>query len=92
MWRSDGSRPGTAGLGTIRPVPGIEPVPRSAVSLLLVTDPAIRTPRDDDRVVDLSDDFVVLPEQTSDDTDRGWGERPGGNDDWLLAERPPHWG
>ncbi|WP_320065703.1 hypothetical protein [Micromonospora sp. RTGN7] len=48
--------------------------------------------RDDDRAVDLSDDFVVLPEQTADDTDRGWGERSGGNDDWLLAERPPHWG
>ncbi|MCW3816288.1 hypothetical protein ONA91_17730 [Micromonospora sp. DR5-3] len=48
---------------------------------------------DDDRVVDLSDDFAVLPEQTSDDTDHGWGERPSGNnDDWLLAERPPHWG
>ncbi|MBY8871589.1 hypothetical protein K7640_06990 [Micromonospora sp. PLK6-60] len=46
---------------------------------------------DDDRVVDLGDDFVVLPEQTADDTDRGWGERAGGNDDWLLAERPPHW-
>ncbi|MER5455531.1 hypothetical protein ABT008_12180 [Micromonospora sp. NPDC002389] len=48
--------------------------------------------RDDDRAVDLSeDDFVVLPEQSTDDTDRGWGERVGGNDDWLLAERPPHW-
>lgn len=46
---------------------------------------------DDDRVVDLSDDFVVLPEQTADDTDWGWGDRVGGNDDWLLAERPPHW-
>ncbi|MGC5018651.1 hypothetical protein [Micromonospora sp. DT47] len=46
---------------------------------------------DDDRAVDLSDDFVVLPEQTVDDTDNGWGERGGGNDDWLLAERPPHW-
>ncbi|MEE3919608.1 hypothetical protein V2I01_18450 [Micromonospora sp. BRA006-A] len=54
-----------------------------------MTEPAIRAPRDDDdRVVDLSDDFVVLPEQTSDDTDRGWGERPGGNDDWLLAGVP----
>ncbi|MCL7457496.1 hypothetical protein AB0J85_03385 [Micromonospora echinofusca] len=51
--------------------------------------PAVRG--DDDRTVDLSDDFVVLPEQTADDTDRGWGERSGGNDDWLLAERPPHW-
>ncbi|WP_170839297.1 hypothetical protein [Micromonospora halophytica] len=47
--------------------------------------------RDDDRPVDLSEDFVVLPEQTVDDTDHGWGERGGGNDDWLLAERPPHW-
>ncbi|MEU8087328.1 hypothetical protein AB0B57_27430 [Micromonospora sp. NPDC049101] len=47
---------------------------------------------DDDRTVDLSEDLVVLPEQTSDDTDRGWGERVDGNDDWLLAERPPHWG
>lgn len=91
-WRSGGFRTGSAGLGPVRPVPRIEPAGRSAVSLLLVTDPAIRAPRDDDRVVDLSDDFVVLPEQTSDDTDRGWGERPGGNDDWLLAERPPHWG
>ncbi|MEV6709130.1 hypothetical protein [Micromonospora wenchangensis] len=48
-------------------------------------------PGDDDRTVDLSDDFVVLPEQTTDDTDFGWGERRG-DDDWLLAERPPHWG
>ncbi|GIJ32388.1 hypothetical protein [Micromonospora sediminimaris] len=46
---------------------------------------------DDDRAVELTDDFVVLPEQTADDTDHGWGERAGGNDDWLLAERPPHW-
>ncbi|MFJ6199763.1 hypothetical protein [Micromonospora sp. NPDC092111] len=47
---------------------------------------------DADRAVDLRDDFVVLPEQTVDDTDFGWGEHRGGNDDWLLAERPPHWG
>ncbi|MFV2103319.1 hypothetical protein [Micromonospora sp. LOL_024] len=46
---------------------------------------------DEDRSLDLSDDFVVLPEQTADDTDQGWGERAVGNDDWLLAERPPHW-
>lgn len=49
-----------------------------------------RSRGDDDRVVDLSDD-LVLPEQTTDDTDQGWGERAGGNDDRLLAERPPHW-
>jgi hypothetical protein len=48
---------------------------------------------DDDRTVDFGDDdFVVLPEQTGDDTDRGWGESPAASDDWLLAERPPHWG
>ncbi|NJC14804.1 hypothetical protein F4558_004630 [Micromonospora profundi] len=56
------------------------------------TDPGTQGTRgDDDRTVDLSDDFVVLPEQTSDDTDQGWGERASGNDDWLLAQRPPHW-
>ncbi|MEO3778545.1 hypothetical protein ABGB16_17170 [Micromonospora sp. B11E3] len=54
-------------------------------------DPGTQARGDDDRAVDLSEDFVVLPEQTSDDTDRGWGEVSGSNDDWLLAERPPHW-
>jgi hypothetical protein len=49
-------------------------------------------PREDgDRAVELVDDDVLLPEQTRDDTDHGWGERPGSNDDRLLAERPPHW-
>ncbi|RKN43621.1 hypothetical protein D7223_21205 [Micromonospora endolithica] len=58
-----------------------------------IDDPGVPGLPDDDRQVDLTDDdFVVLPEQTSDDTDRGWGEPGGGNDDWLLAERPPHWG
>ncbi|MEV0733549.1 hypothetical protein [Polymorphospora sp. NPDC050346] len=47
----------------------------------------------DDRTVEFGEDeLVVLPEQTADDTDRGWGERPGSNDDRLLAERPPHYG
>lgn len=56
-----------------------------------VEEPALsRT--DGDRTVELSEDeYVVLPEQTSDDTDRGWGERAASNDDRLLAERPPHW-
>ncbi|HEY6597571.1 MAG TPA: hypothetical protein VI011_26250 [Asanoa sp.] len=48
--------------------------------------------RDDDRLVDLGDDDQpAMPEQTSDDTDRGWGERPEPNDARLLADRPPHW-
>ncbi len=34
----------------------------------------------------------VLPEQTRDDTDRYWGEASAGNDERLLADRPPHWG
>lgn len=47
---------------------------------------------DDERTVELGDDdFVVLPEQTADDTDHGWGERGDSNDERLLAERPPHW-
>ena len=35
----------------------------------------------------------VRPEQTSDDTDRGWGERPDedSHDRWLQEQRPPHW-
>lgn len=33
------------------------------------------------------------PEQTKDDTDRGWGERPDedAHDRWLQKQRPPHW-
>ena len=37
-----------------------------------------------------------LPEQTTDDTDRGWGERPTESDpddlERFLADRPPHHG
>jgi hypothetical protein len=41
-------------------------------------------------------DIVVLPDQTVDDTDDGWGDRVAyeGNRDSeerLLADRPPHW-
>jgi hypothetical protein len=46
---------------------------------------------DDDRYVDLfDDDLKILPDQTSDDTDVGWGERPP-DDDAARYERPPHW-
>lgn len=33
------------------------------------------------------------PEQTRDDTDRGWGERPDEDEHehWLQEQRPPHW-
>jgi hypothetical protein len=44
-----------------------------------------------DRDVVLTDDLVILPDQTTDDTDAGWGETVRGSDDDLLAERPPHW-
>ncbi|MEV7968916.1 hypothetical protein AB0O34_23440 [Sphaerisporangium sp. NPDC088356] len=54
----------------------------------------VREP-DDLRPVDLSDEGLpVLPDQTSDDTDSGWGEWRSPSDDdvsWLLEERPPHW-
>ncbi|MCU7823216.1 hypothetical protein [Kitasatospora sp. DSM 101779] len=37
-----------------------------------------------------------LDRQTADDTDAGWGERPGGGGgrglDWYLSQRPPHHG
>jgi hypothetical protein len=37
-------------------------------------------------------DDEVLPEQTTDDTDRGWSETPDEDDDErLIREKPPHW-
>jgi len=52
------------------------------------------TTPDDDRPVDLSGEefgLDVLPDQTADDTDRGWGESRLTNDDRLWEDRPPHW-
>ncbi|HKT03328.1 MAG TPA: hypothetical protein VJT31_27680 [Rugosimonospora sp.] len=46
---------------------------------------------DAQRPVVFDDEPAVLPDQTRDDTDQGWGERRGDNDERLLAERPPHW-
>lgn len=48
---------------------------------------------DDDRTVDLDDDLKILPDQTSDDTDTGWGDwrTRYDNDARLLENRPPHW-
>lgn len=48
---------------------------------------------DDMRPVDLFDEGLpVLPDQTSDDTDLGWGEWRSDSDiSRLLDERPPHW-
>lgn len=33
------------------------------------------------------------PEQTKDDTDLGWGDRPDedAHERWLREQRPPHW-
>ncbi|MER5348772.1 hypothetical protein ABT093_00320 [Kitasatospora sp. NPDC002551] len=39
-----------------------------------------------------------LERQSSDDTDAGWGDRPGAGEsggrglDWYLSQRPPHHG
>jgi hypothetical protein len=55
--------------------------------------PMIGNP-DDERPVELSDDdeLDVLPDQTRDDSDTGWGEwRETDEDARLLEERPPHW-
>ena len=38
-----------------------------------------------------SEEAPLLPEQTRDDTERGWGRQDESNDDRLLADRPPHW-
>jgi hypothetical protein len=37
-------------------------------------------------------DKTGLPDQSPEDTDAGWGERPEPDDDErLYGERPPHW-
>jgi hypothetical protein len=46
---------------------------------------------DEEREVDFDEELPVLPDQTRDDTERGWGERIADNDDRLLADRPPHY-
>ena len=48
----------------------------------------------DARTVDFdSEETPLLPEQTRDDTERGWGSSGvDSNDDRLLEDRPPHWG
>jgi hypothetical protein len=47
---------------------------------------------DAERMVDLEpEEAPLLPEQTRDDTERGWGEQDDSNDDRLLEDRPPHW-
>jgi hypothetical protein len=33
----------------------------------------------------------VLPEQSREDTDAGWGEHPEPDRDRLYRDRPPHW-
>ncbi len=50
---------------------------------------------DAERTVDFdSEESPLLPEQTRDDTERGWGYSgvENSNDDRLLEDRPPHWG
>jgi len=49
-----------------------------------------RYPSDEEREVPFADEEgAVLPEQTRDDTDLGWGESTDSNDERLLADRPP---
>jgi hypothetical protein len=50
---------------------------------------------DAERTVDFeSEEAPVLPDQTRDDTEPGWGYRSteNSNDDRLYEDRPPHWG
>jgi hypothetical protein len=48
---------------------------------------------DGERTVDFdAEETPLLPEQTRDDTERGWGGSDDSNDDRLYEDRPPHWG
>jgi hypothetical protein len=50
---------------------------------------------DDERLVELADDddLAVLPDQTRDESELGWGSYSLDDDDdaRLLEDRPPHW-
>jgi hypothetical protein len=49
---------------------------------------------DDERPVEFTDDdeLDVLPDQTSDDSDVGWGRwQEPDEDSRLIDDRPPHW-
>ncbi|HET9971021.1 MAG TPA: hypothetical protein VFQ68_22475 [Streptosporangiaceae bacterium] len=52
-----------------------------------------RSPGKDDKAgQNDQDDKPLLPEQSQDETDVGWGEAPEPDDDERLRqERPPHW-
>jgi hypothetical protein len=53
--------------------------------------PPDEAPKQPARVSPLAE--PVLPTQSQEDTDVGWGEVPGSDDDErLYRERPPHWG
>jgi hypothetical protein len=65
---------------------------RAYALLVDILDEPERDP-DAEREVDFeSEEAAVLPDQTRDDTERGWGEPDYSNDDRLLDDRPPHWG
>ncbi len=49
---------------------------------------------DEDREVVLTDDLEILPDQTRDDTDAGWGEHRtsrAADEARYHEDRPPHW-
>ncbi len=84
-----------------RPVVARPVVARPVVARPVVASPVVASPvvasngsSDDEAWADKpgSADAALLPEVTRDDTDAGWGESRQGNDERLLAERPPHWG
>src|SRR4029453_3829816 len=61
---------------------------------LIVVDILDQPERDNDaeREVDFESEEAILPDQTRNDTEVGWGERGDNNDERLLEDRPPHWG
>ena len=78
--RRDRSASETA--ASVAPASGVEPVaapdPASGLEPVAAPDPA-------------SGREPILPEQSREDTDAGWGEYPERADDRLHRDRPPHW-
>ncbi len=78
-------KPGGVAIG--RPRTGFGPPPHNVT----LSHYYARVTYDDDRVVEFDEEVLVLPDQSTDDTDRGWGVPATSNDERLLEERPPHW-
>jgi len=70
------------------PEPAVGAAPEPAASL---PDSAASATSEPDPPAAPARTVPVLSEQSPEDTDAGWGEYAGRDDDRLYRDRPPHW-